>query len=288
MCPGVLWRFDRKDYRLSDKEGRQIRHPTFEQAYGSGAIPETLRLSLFDLLLRRKGCNFPARAILESFNRHLTAWKTDRVSVRYFIPLNNFASDHDRMRFNQQPHKMSIRSLDHEWRTTLYNDLGSLAKFAEESPFAVPSFGIFIDHEELAPKISPPVSVRDTTEVLITALRLLKSGDVSTPGIFNISRHARPAVGGISPIHDLVDRGVWGARMNFRLERRDTGTLRRLLRTLTQNNFEVWNRLSIPLGRFNKSYTRQSVEDRIVDLSICLEACLLADIQQELQFRLHL
>jgi hypothetical protein len=275
-----------KDYQLSDSEGRQIPHPTFEQAYGSGAIPETLRLSLFDLLLRRKGCNFPARAILESFNRHLKARKSERVSVRYFIPLNNFASDHNRLQFNEPLDKMSIRSLDHEWLTNFYTNLGSMTNFVQQSPFAAPAFGIFIDHEELAPKSSPPMSIRVTTDVFITALRLLKSGDVSTPGIFHISRHVQPAVGGISPIHDLVDRGVWGARTNFRLERRDTAIFRRLLRTLTQNDFKVWNRLSISLGRFNKSYTRQSAEDRIVDLSICLEACLLTGIQQELQYRL--
>jgi hypothetical protein len=50
----------------------------------------------------------------------------------------------------------------------------------------------------------------------------------------------------------------------------------------------IESKMQIPLHRFNQTYSRQSGEDTISDLTIALESFLLPEIREELQYRLSM
>jgi hypothetical protein len=65
--------------------------------------------------------------------------------------------------------------------------------------------------------------------------------------------------------------------------------LQRLYASLKQIEGTVESeKLRLPIERFNETYSRSSIEDKIVDLAIALESTLLHGIKDELNLRLAL
>jgi hypothetical protein len=135
-----------------------------------------------------------------------------------------------------------------------------------------------------------PAGVAATAEAIdaITALRLLKSGDVVGPAIF-----LEPEVRSISTLGSQSQllsghRFLWFGSP-YVLDVSDIPAAQAIFTEVQrQGRRRSGTGLTVALRRFNQSYSRESDEDRIIDLTIALEGTLLAGVDDELQYRLAL
>ncbi len=135
----------------------------------------------------------------------------------------------------------------------------------------------------------------DEIRDIVTALRLLQAGDVGVTAYVERDTRVPPHSSGHP--HMGVPAVLWS---DFRVRRH--GVVYNLdedkipaacqLTEALQQLHERPHRggLEVALSRFNQSYGRDFPDDRIIDLTIALESCLLAAIrsQTELKYRLAL
>lgn len=119
-------------------------------------------------------------------------------------------------------------------------------------------------------------------DVVIRALRLLHSGDVAAPIYFvwDASNHRPVSSGG------RLDRIIQPAEGAYELSALDISNADQLVRQLEHPN--VAGSLQTALTYLEQSYSRSSIEDRLIDLAIALESSLLFGIRDELRYRLAL
>lgn len=118
---------------------------------------------------------------------------------------------------------------------------------------------------------------------ILLAIRLLKSGWISIPHAY----FRTSAKLGMFGNYGIIDRRLVGMTYHRNLELRPS-EVRKLNRLISQIASNQDTHLAVGLRRFNQVFTRDLVEDRIIDLTIALESTLLAGIQQELSYRIAL
>jgi len=77
--------------------------------------------------------------------------------------------------------------------------------------------------------------------------------------------------------------GLWN-----HLEEADVPALLTIKSTLARGRNSFVRPLAVALRRFNQAYARETAEDRLIDLTVCLESCLLSGVEDELKYRLSL
>ena len=118
----------------------------------------------------------------------------------------------------------------------------------------------------------------------LTALRLLKSGQVGVPAVmqYNLKPEFGPYGG--------FERGTFGAPAapgpGYTLLLEESESLVGLYEALAEA--APPNNLRVALRRFDYAYERTRPEDRLIDHWVALEALFLPDISQELSFRASL
>jgi hypothetical protein len=145
--------------------------------------------------------------------------------------------------------------------------------------------------------LNPPTDIaggfdtqfQSDSALAISALRLASPGDIGSPGVVSV----RTAV---SPLGALT-AASWSSDLRPPTYPRRPYVLsenqRSLLTTISDRILGLRetgriDEIDLPLRRFNSSYTRDTGEDRIIDLAIALESSLLVGIREELKFRLAL
>jgi hypothetical protein len=129
-------------------------------------------------------------------------------------------------------------------------------------------------------------TVLTETWLAVMAMRLLKAGDVGVRMIYYRSALEHEEFTGGSGQHFHVREFT---RDVYRLTAEEGPALLSLIAQLrTAQASGALRSLDVGLGRLNQSYSRQSGEDRIIDMTIALESSLLADVSEELKYRLAL
>lgn len=129
---------------------------------------------------------------------------------------------------------------------------------------------------------------------IVTALRLLKAGDVSVTAYIeqsteNLLHGGYPTMG--NPGVFMPDFQMRRHGSLYILHETEVPTVKRLVEELHKLDARQHRGgLEVALRRFNQSYSRDSFEDRIIDLTISLESCLLSAIKSktELNYRFAL
>ncbi|PIZ73860.1 hypothetical protein COY07_01490 [Candidatus Peregrinibacteria bacterium CG_4_10_14_0_2_um_filter_43_11] len=117
--------------------------------------------------------------------------------------------------------------------------------------------GFQYPHEEMSEKL----------DTILTALRLLKEGDVGIFAIKYINPSPFSAPFTISPPLDLLFQFKAG---RYLLKQSDLKEFKTLYKTIKKKS--DCNQLDLCISRFNKSYTRTGIADVIIDLVIAMEA----------------
>ena len=128
-----------------------------------------------------------------------------------------------------------------------------------------------------------PERIAAQAERIVTAIRLLRTGAVGAPVVF----YDRRSCGlGLVPVI-LETIGVRPYGLQSKLTKGDVPQIQGLFDKLRKINFpEGKSALGAALRRFNLSYSRQSAEDKLIDLAIAWESSLLNDTEDELTYKL--
>jgi hypothetical protein len=174
--------------------------------------------------------------------------------------------------------KLSEEELEHLWH------LGGFTGMIDRSQALGWSFGLVA---RLVTERNAPTNlseVRSPVWRVVTALRLLKSGQVGVPAV--IQRLREPAFG--LPGGTATTSGPAPAALgpSYRLLSEETEPVIAMYQALAEAASA--EHLRIPLRRFNYAYERTRPEDRLIDHWVALEALFLPGISDELSFRASL
>jgi len=118
---------------------------------------------------------------------------------------------------------------------------------------------------------------------VVTALRLLKPGQVGVPAVTERLREPAFGLPGGSVTISAAPAAIGS---DYTLLSEDTESLLAMYQALA--GAAPPNNLRVALRRFNYAYERTRPEDRLIDHWVALEALFLPDISQELSFRASL
>lgn len=262
---------------LSIGDGKPIANPTFEHL--KGHLIAELSFPLLEVLQEGGVSGATDSRILDTYRRYLEHWAGRLPSYELLIPLHGIECS--RMDF---PIK-----IDNELR---------LQRFSTEAQakywrFQNLSFLDFSAFEKSSVALVTPVNnlradkngIEKKVRLFITALRLTDAGDVGASMIMHKPLRCMMWGDGASMMPETTARvhgGIFDLDQDHKLGR--AISLYNQLLALEQEN--RLRQLEMAIRRFNQSYGRDLFEDRIIDLTIVLEATLLHGTKDELKYRL--
>jgi Apea-like HEPN len=236
--------------------------------------------------------------LLESYSRYQAMWAASSIRWDVIIPLVQFTSDlQEPVRFSSH---LQLAPFTREEKTSVWNrgtkldDLVGRFRPVDFNAFLKTRFkltGFHIDtrntfgNQELSTEV----------ENIITALRLVKAGDVGVLAFFETNQMPRSSMPS-SFISLPSDQSIRQPDSFYSLHFGSLYTLSETDLTVAQALSEALQKLdkqksglAVALRHFNQAYGRINHEDRIIDLTVALESCLLADVAtEELNYRLAL
>ena len=182
---------------------------------------------------------------------------------------------------------LRIAPFTDEDKTQLWDEGFGLTGYVSISDFISAKYkliGTFTEAKEGRPSQS---DLQEDAERVITALRFLKVGDVGTPAIIEVGHGELCTCGHRAGFPSDLRPRRYGRP--YELSKPELASVSRLVSSLLKA--AEGSRLSgmqVSLRRFNQAYGRENAEDRIIDLTIALESCLLKGADDELTYRLSL
>ena len=274
-----------------------------------------LVVPILDVLVRDETLQPPDEHLLESFHRFqreqtdpFVCWDISiplvgsRSNVQQIEPLGSFLlapfplEERERI-WNTFEGRLPINIADFA-NTTLY--LMSTRREQREAFNQRDRFQTWLERTRPDPNwknVPPYRAMVDEVEDIITALRLIKAGDVRVPSFIERLHTQFPRTEE-KVIYSLHDHSIYHEShrhlIAYVLNETDLVHVRTFfqalqqLRTGSNDLYKPHGPLSIALRRFNQAYHRELPEDQIIDLTIALESSLLAKERDELNYRLSL
>jgi hypothetical protein len=267
-----------KPPRLTDAQGVTLAAPSFEEMLPSlawaFARPVLLTINKLQTL------KVPDTELIDTYQRFVEGWHMADVPQLATIPLLNFVAETS---FKITPY-FDLVPFTPDDKNLLFSRTAAFGGHREPDFYARFKLSGQFSYDS-----SRPVhfgTLAHETWLVVTAMRLLKSGDVGAQMMYYRSSLEHEEFTGGSGMH-LHAREF--TQDNYNLTGEEGPPLLSLIALLRDNQAAGGLRLlDVGLRRFNQSYSRQSGEDRIIDLTIAFESSLLADINEELKYRLAL
>jgi len=264
---------------------------------------------VFDVLEQTKTFQPTQEQILTSYVHFQKRWTSADALWNVTIPLLQ-STGTIRQATQISPH-LQLAPFTMEEKTDVWNQTNSTdLSFAAATPkqtdindFHKAGFKLIGSH--IAPKHGIGYS-EESEEIeiealdILTALRLVKAGDVGIHAIFQTNGLPR-TTGLHSSMHIRNDLILRGHGPKYILTEEDVPTVQMLLDALctlhprpqqgagkqqSQRYIEQnYGDLTLALGRFNQSYLRNRGDDRVIDLAIALESILFDKQDTELKYR---
>ncbi len=287
-CARVHWMQGILRYPKYLQEANAGAPATFEQHRST--LFQQLFVPLQDALDHYETLELTREQILESYHQHRNEWMSPNSRYNVIIPLLNFTSEvQQQVPFGTQ---LQLAPFTPQEKTEIWNEHGQLVypfviNPIEFNAFHPVQFKLSCIHHQDQDK---PFGIQDIDDELIdllTALRLLKAGNIGAPGAF-ARAHAR-SIWLPSPVTmGTSDYGVQQYGAEYNLSEAEIPTIKALYSDLQKlNRLKHRGGLAVALRRFNQAYSRGNDEDKIIDLTISLESCLLSE-SEELTYRLSL
>jgi Apea-like HEPN len=232
----------------------------------------------------------------ETYSRYQKRWASTSIQKDVTIPLLGFTSDH------QQPVQVSshfqLAPFTPEEKTQVWNqslDIDDLLRQALLPPvklreFCLASFKLTGSHIEKGDTHEGDQELMEELQRIISALRLVHAGDIKVQLIFRTNpmiESSKSSSFTDSPNHRPIKTQFAHLKTPYVLSQTDLPIVQELCESLHKLG-EQKRGLEVALRRFNQVYERTDLEDRIIDLTIALESCLLAGLKEELNYRLAL
>lgn len=275
-----------------DQAGNRIENPSFEQEYSSQS--SNIISFLVNYIEEHQSFDFEKKKVTELYGIFERCWAEKTVNMVAIVPLIGFYSDEDTINLpdgitierytaeekNAFEESLSIKSYHHDQRDYGYTNYKIAIRFTSTSD------NVYNLPNELFNLIY------DKIEYCITALRLLHPGRLGAYVIVMKTLDLNPVFPEYT-IYSYLDfklpqRGlVLNLTTEYYLKKEEIDELISVY--LKINGYNTDKKLKVlgsALRRFNQSYSRQSYEDKIVDITVILEQTLLFGIEGELKQRL--
>jgi hypothetical protein len=259
---------------------------------------------ILNALERYQTLQLSRQQIVETYRSFRDAWLIEDSHWDFTSPLLNFTSElQQNVAIGEQ---LQLSPFTTDEKEEIWNFGGSLlmleiANVININDFSYSKFKLVssyphsqlqqhldIQHSELLDwELQPSQGILMALRNFITALRLIKEGDVGAPVHFNRTRQ-KHSTRGMRPryfVSSYEDQRVKKYSRIYELHEEELNLVRELHSSLMQMRN---NNLIIALRLFNQSYSRNTWEDQIIDLTIALESTLLAGTEVELSSKLSL
>lgn len=265
--------------KLSDSTGNPIENPTEEQ------IKPFLAMDLMAFIEKLTDVigsfKFNGSKFQELYRQHEDYWYTNEIEYQLIIPLFNFESELKEIELNGA----KIEIFTDKEKEKIANSL-PFGSFIQDHEFIDIKFKLnipfFFGNN---PRTNPRADQRtlEKAEKILTALRLFKGGGVYYTATYSMPVKLNPYHGISSEISIERDLHLRGSK--FILMKNEVQQLKEILLELEKMEDTS---LDIAFRKFNDSYGRNNLEDKIIDYTICFESTILHDIDEELAYRLAL
>lgn len=284
-------------------EDLSVESPTPEQVT---QVIDALLYPIVDILQQHNTFSPTREQIVACYRRFLEAWTATMIREDATIPLLNF-----RVELSQLPVKISthyqiapfslaektafwgVVDSYHGWDLLPFHSFLA-TEFKLEGSRSYPRLQSQPSQQAIEAISRSHQEMLDEIRDIVTALRLLQAGDVGIT-IYLERGTDDPPHGGFPsmgiPAAGLSDFRVRRHGTTYILDEARIPAACQLIKDLQQlNGRSHRGGLEVTLSRFNQSYSRDFPDDRIIDLTIALESCLLAAIrsQTELKYRFAL
>jgi hypothetical protein len=223
--------------------------------------------------------------LLGSYSRYRPVWQSGGRTYNVLAPLHNLHCEASQVLIGKSA---TIFEFTPEEKTKVWNTHHLADMWMMTSQFSTILYAL-----------SSSYHTRDYTEAaevysfiprLITAFRLAAPGDVGTSFVMTLPEPEFPwNEGGGTSTRFLKDYQSRENGTPYHLDGDSLSSTEQILQMLERAERSATLRpLDITLRRFNQSYVRDILEDRLIDLTISLESCLLSREREELRYRISL
>jgi hypothetical protein len=258
-----------KTPNLSDANGKPIADPPLD------LITKQLWSNFFqpilDVIEQANSLRVRKTALRDSYRLYRTLWSTSSSRMIYTVPIVNLDSEVS-FRISQT---LELRPFLNDEKTEYFARIGgyhsyvtSLEEF-RQSRFKLG--GTFYNNDAEGPGFG---KLMYEVTTFMTAMRLLKRGMIGASLLSYQQDYPLNL-----PMGGTVLNGLSIPKfqmLRYSLSASEVDPLLVIFRNLLDYPSSKLKKLQVALRRFNQSYSRQSAEDRIIDLTIALESCLLA------------
>ena len=269
----------REQYWVPNKAGDHIKRATFKQA--ESWVNRDISSPVLHLLITKKRVRFSEKEIISTLNDYLKMWKTEDVKFKVFIPIFNFKSELKKIYLGNGVY---IRGISDKEKTSFWDSSSLLRDNIDVWEFAKTSHAFMFEDDNTRRPLTNKREVK--VDCAITALRLITKGDFFINGVFSFPNLIGMMGGSVSWGKDILPRHSFRMQKGYEFKRAELSRFKAIFNKLTENEFLIWNKLKLSLDRFNLSCQRTGLEDKIIDMVICLESSLLYRVRNELQYRL--
>jgi hypothetical protein len=263
---------------MTDAAGKPITNPTFDQVklweFSELRWPIVRGFERFGLK------HLTTKQIESALKPYIQVWKTRAWPHITFSALRNLEGDFHKIHLGRG---ISIERVTDTQRNYFW------ARYAMDwtipiRHYALSPYFMIIRYQQ--PMAGPQAEfVPNIIEDAVTAMRLLKQGDIGIDGLSSM-----PVLNGsgfsslFSPRSHLQLDFVFFGRP-YRLEKQEISRFHRLFKLLHLLHPDRKSEFVIPLSRFNRAYSRQQGDDATIDIAVCLESLLLRGLNDELSYR---
>ncbi len=255
---------------MTDAAGASISNPTFEQFAPHLAMQ--LFFPILDKIEGQNGLQINDADLTNLYRLQRSLWESTSTRQVFSIPLTNFVTDVT-VRIGKL---LELVPFSNEEKTETFQSFGRMNVFNIRHDFGSASFkfaGDFYQDKGEGPDFGALLSEARTA---ITALRLMKAGDV---GAFSI--YYGPPIGKFNAGASIDDFRVQAFASNkYSLLSTEVPTLLALFETVQRS---IFGPLQVAFRRFNQSYARRQSDDKIIDMCIALESSLLTGQKDEIK-----
>lgn len=255
---------------------------------------QQLLFPLIDALNQNNTFQLTRDQIIEHYHYHKEGWLAPGISYTITIPLLNFTSDLDHeatIGTNLKIAPLTAEEKSQIWDQDLRINPTASTNIIQFSPFSSTRFkltGTRIQKRDRSYGYNGSESINEELTNILTALRLAYNGQIGAPVIiercqvrsvwlplivgsgtsdYNVNQYGKEYSLDESALPTIIS--LFGVLQSLKKQKKPSG-------------------LEVALRRFNQAYGRDNQEDSIIDLTVALDSCLNAGINDELRFRFAL
>lgn len=254
---------------VGDEKGNVIADPKIDQL--TGTLWYTMFAPINDVLEKSDALELPPEDLEKTYQLHRALWSTTSSRMICTIPLVNFQGESE----FQISKLLRLAPFSYEEKTRHFARIGGLRNSAisfdefRQSHFKL--IGTFYNDENEGAGFG---KLFQETSILLSAMRLLKSGIVGAAILWYQQDYPLPLPTGATVLSDFRVPGL--QMIPYRLSDKEMPSLQMLFLDLLEHSQSAFKKLGVAFRRFNQSYGGASADDRIIDLTIAMESCLLA------------